>query len=295
MTVREDTSPPVAVFLLITFVAAIGLAVAAQWSGTDRSPRETLALLAMLSPAFAVLVVRFALGARVAHVGWRRFPVRWLPVALLALPLAIHSIALPVTMVLEGRLPWQPWLRAASDGLFHTPPERGWGVLSATGLAGRIILNASLGLAVVSLLAFFEEVGWRAWLLPRFVARLGERHGAVASAGIWAAWHVPFALSGIQHIEGIPAVSLAMVMPLGHFGAGLFLAWLWLRTRSIAMVSLSHGSLNNWGQFAFKFLATSGRHDFTLLAGVNLALLCVGVLILPRLGASPRSPAAARQ
>src|SRR5262249_38109112 len=139
-----------------------------QWGGADRSPRAMLAPLAMLSPAFAVLVVRFALGARLADVGWRRFPVRWLPVALLCLPLAIHSIALPVTKVLEGQLPWLPWLRAASDGLYHTPPERGWGVLSAAELVGRIALNASLGLAVVSLLAFFEEVGWRAWLLPRF-------------------------------------------------------------------------------------------------------------------------------
>ena len=61
--------------------------------------------------------------------------------------------------------------------IFHTPDERGWGVLTQGGLAGRLVMNAGLGLLLVSILAFFEEIGWRAWLLLRLVKRVGVRNG----------------------------------------------------------------------------------------------------------------------
>jgi membrane protease YdiL (CAAX protease family) len=252
-------------------------------SGKGGTPAGALGLLTMLLPALGVLFVQVAFGASLPDAGWGRFPIRWLPVALLVLPIATHAVALPAAMVLDGRLPWSHWLVPADDGLIHAPADRGWGVLTPTGLVLRIVLNAVVGLVIVSVLAFFEEIGWRAWMLPRLVTRLGEGRGAAASAVIWAAWHVPYALSGIQHIENVPTPALIMLMPLGNIGAGLFLAWLWLRTRSIVMVSLAHGSLNNWGQYAFKFMTSSGHHDVAILAFVNVALFGLGIAILPRL------------
>ena len=283
MTHHEESITPLASFLLLTFSGAVVLSVAALISGRGSTLAGVLGLLTMLLPALAVLFVRVAFGARVTDAGWRPFPIRWLPVALFVLPIAIHAVALPAAMVLEGGLPWSHWLVPADDGLIHAPAERGWGVLTPTGLSRRIALNAAVGLVIVSVLAFFEEIGWRAWMLPRLVTRFGEGGGAAASAAIWATWHVPYALSGIQHVENVPTPALIMLMPLGNIGAGLFLAWLWLRTRSIVLASLAHGSLNNWGQYAFKFMTSSGHHDVAILAFVNVALLGVGIAILPRL------------
>ena len=50
------------------------------------------------------------------------------------------------------------------------------------------------------------------------------------------------------------------------------------------MVSLAHGSLNNWGQYAFKFMTSSGAYDDALLALVNGALLLVGLVALQQIG-----------
>jgi uncharacterized protein len=283
---REEGRTPLLAFLAVTFGGAVALSLAASAGVGDDTP-AALSLLAMLLPALGVLFVRVVFHAPVHDAGWGRFPVRWLPTALLVLPIAIHAAALPAAIVFEGRLPWSPWLAPAEDGLFHTPVERGWGAVTAAGLARRIALNAVVGLVVVSILASFEEIGWRAWMVPRLVTRFGERRGAAASAAVCAAWHIPYALSGIQHVENVPIPALIMLATLGQFGAGLFLAWLWLRTRSIVMVSLAHGSLNNWGQYAFKFMTSSGRHDAAILAVVNLALLGAGVAILPRLARRP--------
>ena len=239
----------------------------------------------MLLPALGVAAARIRPGAHSSteSIEWAQLPWRWLPVALLLLPSAIHIVGVPGVATLAGRLPWAPWLRADSTGLFNTPQ---WGTLTSAGLAGRIAVNAAVGLIVVSVLAFFEELGWRAFLFPRLADRLGTPTAAVVTSLIWACWHIPFTLSGVQHADNVSPLRLALIEPVGIFAAGLFLAFLWSRTGSILLVSLAHGSLNNWGQFAFKFMNSDGNWDFSLLVLVNLTLLTVGLgaLMLMRNG-----------
>jgi hypothetical protein len=62
---------------------------------------------------------------------------------------------------------------------------------------------------------------------------MSARRAVVLTAVIWALWHVPFQLSGIQHIDGVSPVRLAVGFPLGIVAAGLVLGWLWLHTESV--------------------------------------------------------------
>ncbi|MCH7680445.1 CPBP family intramembrane metalloprotease [candidate division KSB1 bacterium] len=181
-------------------------------------------------------------------------------------------------------MPWQSWLTPAEDGLYHSPEARSWGVLTTGCLAFRIFQNAFVGIILVSFFAFFEEMGWRAWMLPRLVNRFNLRTGVLVSSIIWALWHIPFVLGGIHHIEGTPMLALLLLNPLGHIGAGNVIGWLWIRTRSIWLVTLAHGALNNWGQYAFKYMADSpGGNNIWLLVALNLTLFTVGIAFLLRL------------
>ncbi len=270
--------PPLLMFLGVAFGGSILLSLAIGISGGYKSSLLWLAPLSMLMPALGALVACAGLDASL-RVEWGRFPARWLPAAVLTLPLAIHAVALPGVIVLEGKVPWDQWLTPDADGRYHTP---GWGVLTGPELAGRIVINAVTGLLIVSFLAFFEEVGWRGFLLPLLTDLFGTRRGAVVSALICALWHIPFALSGVQHVEHVSPLALAIVSPVGQFGAALFLAFLWLKTDSILLLSLAHGALNNWGQYAFKFMTTRGEQDLALFALVNAALLAVGATALAR-------------
>jgi membrane protease YdiL (CAAX protease family) len=204
----------------------------------------------------------------------------------------LHAATLPLLVALEGPLSWQDWLTPSADGLYHTPLSRGWGVLTLEGLAARVVLNAVAGLVIVSILTFFEEIGWRAWLLPRLRDRLGARSAVVVTAIIWALWHVPFQLSGVQHIDGVSPARLAATLPIGIMIAGLILGWLWLRTESVWLVSIAHGALNNWGQYAFKYMKDSGNveKDALALSGGFLALLPVAVILLWRYVPTEPSP-----
>ena len=184
----------------------------------------------------------------------------------------------------EGGWQWLDWLTPQADGLFHTPASRGWGTVTPAGLAVHIALNAIVGLIVASVLSFFEEIGWRAWLLPRLWNQIGARRAVVVTSVIWGFWHVPFQLSGIQHIDGMSPVRLALTLPFGIMIMGLVIGWLWLRTESIWIVSLAHGALNAWGQYAFKYMkdSVSPRSDAAAGAAALVALLAVGTLLLWR-------------
>jgi len=278
---------------IVAFIAiAYGLSATLSgviWAtGGHESGLVGLGFISMLFPALAAVTVKLSMGEGFETIDWGRFPVRYLPAALLLMPVVMHATMLPTTYALESRLPWQEWLSPQTDGLRHAPTELGWGVLSEGDLITRIALNAGIGLVVVSVLAFFEEVGWRAWLLPRLTKRMGVAQAILATSVVWALWHVPFTLSGIQYIEGMSPVLTALVMPVGQLGAGMILGCLWLRTESVVLVSLSHGALNNWGQFAFKFMTTSGSDDWLILLVGNLALLLVGGLLIASLPPSVR-------
>ena len=236
----------------------------------------------MAIPAISVWITKLLVRDAPQVEGWSRFPVRYVPLALLLMPIFMHGVMVPTALVL-GRLHWQAWLTAGADGLYHTPADLGWGALSRTGLVARMAVNAIAGLLIVSILALFEEIGWRGWLLSQLLQRAGTRTAVLFCSMIWAVWHIPFAWAGILHLDGVPIAWTILLVPLGVFGSGLVIGWLWLRTRSLWIVAVSHGALNNWGQYAFKFTTGNGlpSDGFVFAAGA-LALMALGTLLLSR-------------
>ncbi|HEY1240088.1 MAG TPA: CPBP family intramembrane glutamic endopeptidase [Bryobacteraceae bacterium] len=288
---------PILVFVATAYTLSIALSLIVGLTGGHQSPLFGLAYLSMLVPAAAVAFVSSTMNEP-PLVQWNRFPLRYLPVALFLIPGVQHAVMLPLASASPAGVQWQDWLTPSADGLYHTPDARGWGALTFQGLVGRIVLNAIVGLAANSVMAFFEEIGWRGWLLPRLCLRAGPRRAVVATAIVWGFWHVPFQLSGIQHIDFVSSLRLALTFPFGIMITGLIIGWLWVRTGSIWLVSLAHGALNSWGQYAFKFMKDSTTpaavdSDLALLRAASPALLAVGIVLLWR-GVPPRADLASR-
>ena len=280
-------SRPLLAFIGIAYALSIGLSLVVGLTGGGESQLAFgFGVASMFVPAVAMLVVVFAMKGKAPSLGWNRFPLRYLPVALLLMPVVMHTVMLPVAAALWGGLPWASWLTPEADGLYHTPATRNWGVLTPAGLAARMVTNIVVGLVANSTLAFFEEVGWRAWMLPRLMGCMSVRRAVTVSAFIWAFWHTPFALGGIHHLPGIPVVLVVLTLPILIIGEGLVIGWLWVRTESIWIVALAHGALNNWGQYAFKFMQDGGPGgqplDMVILGAGGLAVLAIGSLMVAR-------------
>ena len=287
---ERATSRGMLVFIGTAYALSVALSLLIGLTGGHESALIALSYLSMFLPAIAVLFATSAMN-EAPRVRWNSFPMRFLPVALFLIPGVLHAVMLPLMGRIDGGVQWQDWLTQAADGLYHAPASRGWSALTIQGLVAHIVLNAVVGLIVVSSLAFFEEVGWRAWLLPRLVDRIGARRAVVATSIIWALWHVPFQLSGIQYVEGMSPLGLPLTIVPGTMAAGLILGWLWLRTESIWLVAVAHGASNNWGQYAFKYIKDSGTpdRDVAVLGAGSLALLSVGVFLLWRVKSRPGS------
>jgi len=96
-------------------------------------------------------------------------------------------------------------------------------------------------------------------------------------------WHIPYVPAGILHPDGVPLGWTALITPLGIFGSGLVIGRLWLRTKSIWIAAVCHGALNDWGQYAFKFMSDEGQPgDGLVLASGGLALIAAGAALLIR-------------
>ncbi|HWC95458.1 MAG TPA: CPBP family intramembrane glutamic endopeptidase [Candidatus Sulfopaludibacter sp.] len=278
---ERATSQAILVFIGTAYALSVALSLLIGLTGGHGSALFALGYLSMFIPAITVLLVRAAMNEG-PRVRWNSFPLRFLPVALLLIPGVLHAVMLPLMGRVEGGVQWQNWLTREADGLYHAPASRGWGALTIQGLVAHIVLHAVFGLIAVSSLAFFEEIGWRAWLLPRLVDRIGARRAVVATSIIWGVWHVPFQLAGIQYIEGVSLLRVSITIVPGTVAAGLILGWLWLRTESIWLVAIAHGASNNWGQYAFKYMKDSGTpdRDMEVLGAGSVALLLVGVFLL---------------
>ena len=62
-------------FVVITYALSIALAFAVGLTGGRESRLVGLGPVAMLFPAIAVLVVRFAMKEKIPSIGWSRFPL----------------------------------------------------------------------------------------------------------------------------------------------------------------------------------------------------------------------------
>jgi membrane protease YdiL (CAAX protease family) len=88
--------------------------------------------------------------------------------------------------------------------------------------------------------AMGEELGWRAFLLPRLERRLTPRVAALVMAITWALWHLPaFFFPGLPQQHLPPLAFLLMVAAFG-----IFLALLFNRTGNVVSTMLAHFSFN---------------------------------------------------
>jgi membrane protease YdiL (CAAX protease family) len=271
-------------FITITFSLSILLSLFIGLTAGHESKFIWLQFASMPIPAMAVLIMTNLFNAPVKEIKWSKLPLYWLALALLLMPVTIHIICLPLIKFLNnGTFPWQPWLKTKEEGLYISPGNFGWGALTSNELVLKIFINAITGIVIVSALAFLEEIGWRGWMLPRLIKQFNVKKGILVGSLVWALWHVPFILSGILYLKAVPAYLMALINPFGIFGAGLVISWLWTKTKSIWIVSIAHGALNNWGQYAFKYMQDSKTNlqsqQIWLSIGVNGSLLILGLLI----------------
>jgi membrane protease YdiL (CAAX protease family) len=101
-----------------------------------------------------------------------------------------------------------------------------------------------------SILTLGEELGWRGYIQEKLLRKYGLTWGFITLGAIWGYWHLPIILMG-YNFPNHPVLGALLLMPIGTIFLGIFLGWLYLRSKSIWMPALAHASINLFSGFIF--------------------------------------------
>jgi membrane protease YdiL (CAAX protease family) len=166
------------------------------------------------------------------------------------------------------------------------------GELSVMSQTPELTVQQIIGLQIISALliapfintvfALGEEVGWRGFLLPRLLP-LGQTKAMVVTGVIWGVWHAPAIAQGFNYPQH-PVLGIFMMVAF-TISFGIFLGWLYFKTRSPWAPALAHGTLNAVGGLPLLFMTslnTLWGGTLTSLTGLVVVALFVAVLYVSK-------------
>lgn len=180
--------------------------------------------------------------------------------------------------------------RRFSSWLYVAALMIGLGSCLAVFLVLRVLVekHASLGspvdllmyfLLILPLSAFWEELGWRGYLLPTLLNRLKPIPAAILVGVIWGGWHLPILLAANASLQVGMAEFGAIFC--GSIAMSVILTWLYLKSRgSILICILFHNSVNAG---AYYFLSGFPGSSAVPLWGLTVAFSIVAVSVISKL------------
>ena len=253
-------------FLLSLFAWVIWLSQAAQrfgylsWAPSLSSP---LNALTVWSPGAAAIYLVWRENGKEGVkslfstlIKWR-VPLKWYAVALMLEPLK-WGLALGI------------------DRLSGQSYELGSALLIRTFSTTAVFM---IPIAIVFTLpnALGEELGWRAFALPRLQARFGGLWASVIIGLYWGVWHIPAWVAWAKsELTWVPI----LLMVFNTIPAAIIFTWLFNRTQgNLLIVCLFHASIANKGYFLPKLP--------TLTETALLWLIAIVVVVAGQLEATP--------
>lgn len=272
---------PVLTYYVLTFLISWGgiLVVLGPGAFTGAPQRTDVQLpfiyLAMLAgPTVAGLLLTGVVSGKTGFrdllsrlLTWR-VAAHWYAVALLAAPLLMMAVLLPLSLTSRGFLP----VIFASDDKAS---------LLLTGITAGVMAGV------------FEELGWTGFAVPR----LRLRHGVVATGIIvgllWGAWHFPLFSGG--DLSGV--VPKAVFLPVQLFSFlpayRVLMVRVYDRTGSLLVAMLMHVSLTA-STLILQPLDLAGMHaltyDLVLAAALWLLIAALAMADGRHLSPPPRRP-----
>ncbi len=196
------------------------------------------------------------LGARLLR--WRG-PIGWYALALLAAPLLVLLILLPLSLASADYMP---------------------AIFVSDNRPSIIIMGVVVGLVFGGL---FEELGWTGFAAPKLLERHGILHAGSLLGIMWGIWHILPTFWGSGDAAG--AVVPALFLPPCVFYAGVLPAYrvlmvgLYDVTRSLPVIMLMHGSLTASTLFILAPAASGWALVLYYLILTGAMWLAVGLLI----------------
>ena len=251
-----ENSRKASIFYAITLALAVTVAFAVPFIGEASLPvtmlTPTLAaviMLAVISPEGGFRKVLSLLG--LDRAGFRGWPLA------IAGPAAIHLVGLVI-------------LSITGLAVFSAP--------QITGSAGFAIFKILSGLAVVTLFALGEEIGWRGYMLPRLLG-FGVVPAMLIVGFLHGVWHLPLMLTtDYYHNTGNPLLVVPLFLVTLTL-AGVFFGFIRIWTGSVWAVAIAHAAANMAWELMTEMTQTKSALVLEYVGGESGVIMIVGLLI----------------
>ena len=198
----------------------------------------------MLFPLLVAVAFRVAGKEGFRNVGWglRRW---WYLIPTVLIP----AIVILGISLLALSLGWATWsntmflFREGTVEIRQLPMWIGPHTESVALFGLSFVLSLFVQSALGSVVTFGEEFGWRGYVQEKLLRAYGVNRGLVLLGVIWGLWHLPIGLMG-WNFPDHPVLGALVLTPLGTVFMGIYLGWLYLRSRSIWMPTVAHAAMN---------------------------------------------------
>lgn len=263
METRKRIHKKIITFLLLTFASSS----ASYWIMISRGSTRDVVMAWMWTPGIAAILTQLLFRGKLRDFGWGPGEVKYLLLGY-GVPLA-YSSAIYL-------LVW------------------------ATGLGGfraqsplRLLMFATLGLAVACMAALGEELGWRGLLVAELAKITTFTNAALLTGIIWAVWHYPAVIFADYH-STVPRWFDLLTITISVFGMSILTAWLRVKSGSIWPAVLWHGGHNLFIQQIFlDMTADTGITEYFVDdfgIGVLLASVGIGYIFWRKRSELPSTP-----
>jgi len=237
-------------------------------------------VLLMFFPAIVAIVFRIISKEGFQNIGWVLRKWRYVIPAILIPIIVVFGIVLLLLTLNLATLPDKFFI--FKDGMLEFSFI---GLILGNHTQGIpfFILNFTFShivfLIMGSIITLGEEFGWRGYLQEKFLRKFGLNWGLILLGIVWGYWHLPLVLLMGWTFPNHPVLGAFLLFPISTVFSGIFVGWLYLRSRSIWMPALAHASLNLFT--GFLFLMSMSQEDalfakLILLVGWGIvAALCL--------------------
>jgi membrane protease YdiL (CAAX protease family) len=197
--------------------------------------------LLMFIPGVIALIFRVKSKEGFRNVGWDPRKWRYILISLF-IPL-VCTMGLVILLQVSGFASLTVFL--FSDGLITAKvplilgnhPQNIW----------FFTLNLALSFIPISLIGGIftlgEEFGWRGYLQEKMLIKYGLNRGLVLLGLLWGYWHLPIVLMGWSFPDH-PVLGAFVLFPISTVFIGIYVGWIYLRSRSIWTPIITHAAWN---------------------------------------------------
>jgi len=141
-------------------------------------------------------------------------------------------------------------------------------------IGGLTIFNILPGIVT----GFGEEFGWRGFMFPQMY-RIKPWVAFIIGGLIWYAWHIPLVLvlSKAQSLTILQTIMNIFILAIGSICTFTFLAYVYIKSENIFVVSVAHITLNNVARSFSYFVIVQNQ----IMANIGLTItMLIAVVVI---------------